>query len=236
MIESGAVAGPAKISFLWVYYPGPDRRAGGVIDRQPYIPSAFTGGSGVIVYRPYSLLLGYDYGSGNDSIAAASSHGFITDASTYAVRLDYAMAANLNAYATILYAYRISQGYGWGWIRPNPSTAPVSPALEYGIQGPLQAFTELSFDPVPGGPRAPNILERDLGYEFGLGFDWKLIEGYTLRARMAYWKPGGWFKFACVDRTQLNWDQPNAGNMWGINPNREIAPIFGTHVTINIDF
>ena len=79
--------------------------------------------------------------------------------------------------------------------------------------------------------RAPNILERDLGYEIGGGIDWKLIEGYTLTARVAYWKPGGWFKYACVDRRQPNWDiAPTASNMWGINPNREIDPIFGMRV------
>jgi hypothetical protein len=230
MIESGAVAGPAKISFLWAYYPGPDRRAGGLIDRQPYIPGPLTN-SGVIVYKPYSLLLGYDYGSGNASIAAASSHGFITDASTYAVRLDYAIAANLNAYATFLYAYRISQGYGWGWIRPNPSSTTNSPAVEYGLKGPFNAPTDLAFV-----SDAPNILERDLGYEIGGGFDWKLIEGYTLAARVAYWKPGAWFKYACVDRTQPNWNIPDAGNRWGINPNREIDPIFGTRIALQVDF
>ena len=123
MIECGAVAGPAKISFLWAYYPGPDRRGGKLIDRQPTIVALFSPNGGVNLYFPYSLLLGYDYGSGNDSITRSSNHGFITDASTYGVRLDYAVAANLNAYATFLYASRVSQGYGWGWIRPDPNTA-----------------------------------------------------------------------------------------------------------------
>ena len=53
---------------------------------------------------------------------------------------------------------------------------------------------------------------------------------------MAYWKPGGWFKYACVDRTQPHWDTPNAGNRWGINPNREIDPIFGIRVSIEMNF
>ena len=114
------MAGPAKISFLWAYYPGPDRRGGKLIDRQPTIVPVFSPNGGVNLYFPYSLLLGYDYGSGNGSITRSSDHGFITDASTYGVRLDYAVAANLNAYATFLYASRVSQGYGWGWIRPDP--------------------------------------------------------------------------------------------------------------------
>jgi hypothetical protein len=83
---------------------------------------------------------------------------------------------------------------------------------------------------------APNILERDLGYEIGGGFDWKRIEGYTLMARAAYWKPGAWFKYACVDRRQPRWDYPDANNRWGINPDREIDPIFGMRVAIQANF
>jgi hypothetical protein len=239
MIECGVMAGPAKISFLWAYYPGPDRRGGKLIDRQPTVVPLFAAHGGVNLYLPYSLLLGYDYGSGNGSITRSSDHGFITDASTYGARLDYALAANLNAYATFLYASRISQGYGWGWIRPDPGLNLVSPALQYGNNGnaannldtPNGNLVDLSF-----AIGAPNILERDLGYEIGGGIDWKLIEGYTLGARVAYWKPGAWFKYACVDRRQPNWDIPDSTNMWGINPNREIAPIFGTRVTVQVDF
>ncbi len=233
------MAGPAKISFLWAYYPGSDRRGGKLIDRQPTIVPVFSPNGGVNLYLPYSLLLGYDYGSGNGSITRSSNHGFITDASTYGVRLDYAVAANLNAYATFLYANRVSQGYGWGWIRPDPAPDITSPALQYGNNGTAVNppavggnLVDLSF-----ATGAPNILERDLGYEIGGGIDWKLIEGYTLRARAAYWKPGAWFKFACVDRRQLNWDNaPTAINMWGINPNREIDPIFGVRFAIEAEF
>ena len=209
VIECGAVAGPAKISFLWAYYPGSDRRGGKLIDRQPTIVPVFSANGGVNLYLPYSLLLGYDYGSGNGSITRSSNHGFITDASTYGVRLDYAVAANLNAYATFLYANRVSQGYGWGWIRPDPAPDITSPGLQYGNNGTAVNppavggnLVDLSF-----ATGAPNILERDLGYEIGGGIDWKLIEGYTLRARAAYWKPGAWFKFACVDRRQLELGQ-----------------------------
>jgi hypothetical protein len=246
MIECGAVAGPAKISFLWAYYPGPDRRGGKLIDRQPTVVPVFSPNGGVNLYLPYSLLLGYDYGSGNNSISRASNHGFITDASTYGVRLDYAVAANLNVYGTFLYANRVSQGYGWGWIRPDPAEgATISrPYLQYGNNGTLDNvpaggnLRDLSFNSGdPATPAAPNILERDLGYEIGGGFDWKLIEGYTLTARVAYWKPGYWFKYACVDRRQPNWDSaPTASNLWGINPNREIDPIFGVRVAIELAF
>ncbi len=230
MMELGAICGPAKVSFLWAYYPGFDRRAGQLIDRQPTVPPQFMDG-GVSAYKPYSLLLAYDYGSGNNSITYSSSHGFMTDASSYGVRLDYALAANLNIFGTLFYADRISQAYGWGWIRPNPSTTPTSPALQYGIRYTRQGFQDISF-----AANSPNILQRDLGYEVGGGFDWKLIEGYLFRAQVAYWQPGAWFNYACVDRTQPSWDVPVAANNFGINPNRTIAPIFGTHVALEMNF
>lgn len=247
MIESGIVAGPAKISFMWAYYPGPDRRDGKLIDRQPTIVPIFSPNGGVNLYLPYSMLLGYDYGSGNGSISRSSNHGFISDASVYGVRLDYAVASNLNAYLTCMYANRISQGYGWGWIRPDPApgsaASPITtPALQYGNgnrnnSDPSGNLVDLSFADSNGNlVNAPNILERDLGYEFGGGVDWKLIEGYTLTARVAYWKPGDWFKYACVDRRQINWNTPDASNRWGVNPSRDIDPIFGVRGAIQVDF
>ena len=85
--------------------------------------------------------------------------------------------------------------------------SPVS-AWEFSMAGTFKCdwygfMTDIGFD-----AGAPNILERDLGYEFGGGFDWKLVEGYMLKAQLAYWKPGAWFKYACVDRTVPAWDVP----------------------------
>jgi len=108
---------------------------------------------------------------------------------------------------------------------------PQVSALQFGIRYTRQGIKDIAFD-----AGAPNILERELGYEIGGGFDWRLIEGYTLRARMAYWKPGAWFKYACVDRTQAGWNTPNAGNNWGVNSNRTIAPVLGTYVTLDVEF
>jgi hypothetical protein len=97
-------------------------------------------------------------------------------------------------------------------------------------------FTRQGFEDISVAADAPNILERDLGHEIGCGLDWKLIEGYTLRASFAYWQPGAWFKYACVDRTQPGWNVPAAANRWGINPDRTIDPIFGTYVKMEMEF
>jgi len=78
---------------------------------------------------------------------------------------------------------------------------------------------------------APNIPYNSLGWELGVGADWKLLEGLTLRMRGAYWKVGDWFKFACIDKAVANtWNGPLAlvvpvagdgaaiGSGWGIKP------------------
>jgi hypothetical protein len=215
---------------MFAYYPGFDRRAGRLIDRQPTVPSVFLDG-GVSTYRPYSLLLSYDYGSGNGSVTYSSNHGFMTDASSFGARLDYAVAANLNLYGSFFYAKRVSQAYGWGWIRPDPSTSPTSPAMQFAFRFDRQGRLLVAFD-----SGAPNILETDLGYEIGAGFDWKLLEGFALRGNFAFWQPGDWFKFACVDRTQPGWDAPSAANNFGINPDRAIDPIFGTYISMEMSF
>jgi hypothetical protein len=230
MFEFGAMAGPAKITFLWSYYPGPDRRAGRLIDRQPFAPPLYIDSTSS-VYRDYSLILSYNYGSGNGSINYGGREGFMTDAMCIGARVDYAVAANLNVYGTFFYADRVSQGYGWGSIRPNP-TDPNAPSIERAITFNRESVTiDIAF-----APDAPNITQRNLGWEVGGGFDWKLLEGYLLRANFAYWQPGEWFKYACVDRTVPDWDVPVSGNNWGVNPNRTIDPIFGAQMKLEMEF
>ena len=124
--EGGFICGPAKLALLYGWAAGPDRRAGRQIDRTGLVtdagrssnirrPSSF---SNTGLYRPYSLLMVYAYGLGTH-INGDSGNGYVEDASTYAARLDYAVASNLNVYASFFWADRVSQsGYGWGFIKP----------------------------------------------------------------------------------------------------------------------
>ena len=81
-------------------------------------------------------------------------------------------------------------------------------------------------------PGAPTIPDNNLGYEFAAGFDWKLLEGLTLNATFAYWRPGKWINFACVDKGMQTWPVQAAGNRFGINPNRDIDSIFGMEMKV----
>lgn len=222
--ELGVMAGPLKISLLWAWIAGPDRRHGIRIDRQGDLRfvSMF---SNVSVFRPYSLLLSYDYGTGNNSITVDSAHGYVTDANTWGARLDYALASNLNASFSFFWADRLSHGYGWGFIRP----AHDEPAGRF--TGRVQYLEADRF--VDG---APSIPDRNLGYEFDWGLSWKLLEGYVLQTTFGIWQPGKWFNYACVDRSNPGWKNPGPGNNFGIRPNRSIDPVFGMEVLLMAEF
>lgn len=237
--EGGILCGPAKLSLISAWAAGPDRRAGRQIDRTGLItqggragdnirrPSSF---SNTGVFRPYSLLMVYDYGLGTH-INGDTGNGYVEDAMVYGARLDYAVAANLNTYLSFFWADRVSQsGYGWGFIKP------VRPTTSNGITAGTVA---LFHDTTRTG--APSIPDTNLGYEIGAGFDWKLLEGLTINFSSAYWQPGQWFSWACVDKTVVNWATVGtAGSMnptqWGVNPNKQIDPIFGIELKLTGDF
>ena len=136
-------------------------------------------------------------------------------------RLDYAVAANLNVYGTFLWAERTSNGYGWGAIAPeNPTTFPTG---------------NLTFS-INGAATSPNIPDRALGWEIDAGFDWKLLEGFTASFLAAYWTPGKWFNYACIDRSVPGWNVPGPGNFWGTRPDKKIDPVFGAQFSAVLSF
>ncbi len=227
-IEAGAVAGPARLSLLWSIIPGFDRRNGVRIDKQGYPPlHVATALTNVTLFRSYSYLLSYTYGSGNNSITPDSRHGYMTDANIFGMRIDYAVAANLNIFATAFTANRMSHGYGQGYIRPEYSSA-ANPAR---FTGRVQ-FVETDNQTNP----SPSIPDSSLGYEFDWGFGWKLMEKYTLNGTFGIWKPGGWFSYACIDRSVPNWKNPVSGNNFGAKPGKSIDPVFGMEIKIEVEY
>lgn len=236
MSEFGVYVGPAKVSLLYTFMPGPDRRLGRRIDRQPFHQMPPFGTHDL--HRPYSYLLGYAYGGGVDAYDL-HGNGYINDAAVCAARLDYVVAANLNLFGSYLWAQRTSHGYGWGYIRPVLE-ATVARVYDTTIPGPTDEISwtpTINYRPKGGAEPAPSIPDQDLGWEIQVGFDWGLLEQFTAHALVAYWQPGKWFNYACMDRGVANWDQtPNSGNNWGVNPDRTIDGILGVEVCISADF
>jgi hypothetical protein len=221
--EMGVLCGPSKLALLYAWTAGPDRRFGQQIDRTGLISSG--GFSNTGLFRPYSYLAVYSYGLGTQ-INPDTNNGYVEDASIWAARLDYAVASNLNVYGSFFWADRVSKsGYGWGFIRP---------ASTDGVVG----LTKLA-----NGGVGPSIPDMNLGWEIDSGFDWKLLEGFLVQANFAYWQPGKWFNWACVDKAVPGWGatQPAANSSmdpanWGVNPNRTIDPVWGLELNVKGEF
>jgi hypothetical protein len=209
MAECGGIWGPLKLSFLYAYMPGPDRRHGILIDRQPFIQEQQQ--SGAPVFDPYCNLLASAYNAGVNSFSQD-----MTGARTFGGRLDYAIACNLNVSVSLMHARRSSCGYGWGFIRPNPNPSALIPfgTIDYNERG---SFLTPS----------PSIPENNLGWEVSLGLRWRLLEKWMLAVKASYWWPGKWFNYACVDKSVSNWDLPTPANNFGVNQDRSIDPVFG---------
>jgi hypothetical protein len=175
------------------------------------------------VFRPYSLLFAYNYGSGLNCYDL-NGNGCVTDASVLAARIDCALAANLNVSLSYLWAERASHGWQWGCIFPYDRAAVFMPYRD--LDNPNLQYTE----PIP------TIPDRALGWEVGLGVQWKLMESMLLSVQGAYWQPGKWFNYACVDRSVDFWPTGTPANNWGVNPDRTIDPIFGLNIRIMSDF
>ncbi|MEJ2718829.1 MAG: hypothetical protein P8182_17150, partial [Deltaproteobacteria bacterium] len=230
LVETGIVAGPTKVTLLGSWASGFDRRAGVLIDRQGAAlwvgPRNTTGAlftlhpnwANTIVYCPYNYLMVFNYGGGTNSFNR-NGDGYLIDAFAYAIRLDYAVAANLNVWATFFRAHRVSKGYGWGYIKPD-------------LDG------DVAYERVPGfGPSAvPAIPDDDLGWEVNAGMDWALLDGLELSMRLAYWRPGKWFCYACISRANPGWAAPNAANLYGTIPDRTIDPVAALEVALIASF
>ena len=233
--EFGVVAGPAMISFFYANLPGADRRDGVLIHKQAFLPK-----TGYNVFVPYTYLLGYAYGAGIGAFDL-NEYGYLNDAIVKAVRLDFAAAANMNLYFTFLKADRAGNGYGWGFIDlddrrtvPDPRGANVS-GVPVQVRNPNFGGVLLRNRDEVSGRRinafditAPNVPDTDLGWECTVGMDWEILSGSRANLRFAYWKPGKWFSYACIDKSVSNRGAPN----WGINPDREISAIFALSLTL----
>jgi hypothetical protein len=230
--EAGVLSGPAKVSVLYAWLSGPDRRYGYQIDRtglqtafglrsNPFANTGF--------FRPYSYLMVYTYGLGTH-MNTDTTNGTAEDAKILAARIDYAVASNLNVYGSFFWADRTNvSGYGWGFMRPD---------TRYPYWGMVRWDDRNNYQP-PGRIRAaPNIPDPNLGYEIGAGMDWKLLENFTVNLSCSYWQPGKWFSYACVDKALPNWDRPEGGANfgWGVWPDRTVSPLWGLELKIVGDF
>jgi hypothetical protein len=234
MAEGGVLAGPSKVSVIYAWLAGPDRRNGAQIDRTGLNVDAgirSNSWSNTGLFRPYSYLMVYSYGLGTH-FNADTRNGTVEDASILAARVDYAVASNLNVYGSFFWADRTNKsGYGWGFMRPD--TAWPFGKVNWADRN---NATPWLYSPATS---APNIPDPNLGYEIGAGMDWKLLENFRVNLTCSYWKPGRWFSYACVDKAMPTWDTITAGlgpYGWGVWPDRNIDPVWGLELKLVGDF
>jgi len=272
MTELGLLCGPSKLSFIYAYLNGPDWRNGLWISKSAWENIAYGNvNSNVPLFYPYTYLFGYTYASGLD-MKDAMGGGAVTACTAVGTRLDYAIAANLNWYGSFFWAWRLG-GFPWGVLTQNAGAttygvqglASFSTGLDgANANGVLLNNTTGGFNAVnlygyanttsfaqAGANTAnivPSIPDNNLGWEVTTGVDWKLLEGLVLNIRGAYWQPGEWFKFACVDRTMataLNGTRiattpgllpyPGTAGL-AVNPSKSIDPIWAFSGILNVDF
>lgn len=229
MAEAAVNWGPSAFWLFYSHMPGPDRRHGILIDRQPFIMDAQR--TAAYVFQPYSTLMGFMFGSG-----VSPTNQDLTDASVIAVKYNHSIAANLVLSTSLLHATRVSHGYSQGFIRPDtPTLVPpgIGPAAD-GVFG-----TVVTLQPADYRRRwninsytadIPAIPTRDLGWEAMGALHWRLLNQFELGILLSYWKPGKWFNYACIDKSVPGWDNPTANNNWGVNPNRTIDPVLAFEV------
>ncbi|MBM4328391.1 MAG: hypothetical protein FJ118_14650 [Deltaproteobacteria bacterium] len=205
-----------QVRFFYAWLPGPDRRHGVLIDRQPLIQEFKY--AAPTLFGTYSDILANAYSGG------VGGFGDIPGASSFGVVVEHMVAANLMVNASFLTATRNSHGYGWGFVRPS-TAADIAASVAQGTTPPL-AFGSVSYgargsytDP------APAIPDNDLGWEVDAGIRWQLLRDWEFFAAVAFWKPGRWFSYACIDKSVANWDVPSSANNFGVNPGRTIDPV-----------
>jgi hypothetical protein len=264
MAEAGALCGPAKISLLYAFVPGPDRRNGVLIDRQAVITDLYrpyntvAGYQGVVlfdpdqsnatVFRPYSMIMVGNYGTGlgftyYDNVIDTAAN-LVTSAAVGRSGDGY-LADAMGLGARLDYAAAANLNlYGSFFYAKRASKSGygwgfVSPIVSAapGNLGVNANNVEYRMKGAFGPANAaPSIPDDGLGWEVDLGIDWNLLESWQLSVAAGYWKPGKWFNYACVDKSVANWDVPVAGNNWGTRPGRDIAPIFQFTWSLSTNF
>ncbi len=211
--EAGMILGPMRLTLMYALASGPvlntDNRvrniyAGGFFLAEA-TPAPFAPGANPKVYtpwainyqamRPYEYLMFYTYAGGNnggwnvmDFTFVADEHGMMTDGYCFAGRLDYALASNLNLWASYIWAHRLERaGTFFGQYQSSGSLAAGSiPNLRE-----FYAKAGRSF-----GTGNDYVSNGFVGWEMNFGTDWKLLENLTFKTRYSYWQPGDWFKEA----------------------------------------
>jgi hypothetical protein len=226
-IETGCFCGPAKVTANYVRATGEDPStritAEDAAVAEQGVSSAYM--------KPWGYLMYWMYGTGTNF--DADGYGQPTNYHHLGVRLDYAVASNLNFFTV----------YSNAW-RDQPNAHRLGGSYQVG----LQTFTNSDIATAQAGGFAgravPNNF-RFVGWEIDTGVNWKLLENLTWNTTLCLWQPGNWWGAAypntsAIYRTGI---VPNANPNTAVgearatvNFDRNIDPLFAVETTLNVNF
>jgi len=209
--EVGGVAGPAKLRLMYAQASGPVLNNGNPTKVYGTDPVNYQ------FMAPYQFLMFETYAGGVD--AFAEDHGNMSDAFCFAGRADYAVAANLNVWASYIWAHRLEQnGYFKGGKASDGSTAGA--ALR-------NQFLTVNYGGTAATGINPYVDDGYIGWEANVGVDWKLLEGLNMFVRYSYWQPGDWFDQAYQAVGMVGGTVPNGARSDGTGLQLPIARVTG---------
>jgi hypothetical protein len=221
-VETGVVTGPAKFSLSYVRSTGDDPSTRETSEEG-------WDGEPVSAYymRPWAYLMYWTYGTGMSF--GPGGHGQISNFHHVGCRLDYAVATNLNLFGVWSHAWRDQPGaYRLGGNYLHTQQRFTNDDL-------LAAQLGQDVRPVP------QYADR-IGWEADIGFQWKLLEGFTWKLTLAYWQPGNWWSHAYPNTAAIYRNTPaNAipnpnPALARMNPDRKIDPLLGLESVLLVEF
>ena len=222
-VELGVVSGPAKITASYVRSTGDDpstRKDSEEIRK-------CNRGANPDFMAPWGYLMYYTYGTGSSFDPDGS--GQPTNFQHVGLRLDYAVASNLNLFGVGSYSWRDQTNafrLAGNWLNT------------------IQRFTNDNTGVFSTNANVMAVPDhaRDIGWEVDFGANWKMLEGLTWNNTFAYWSPGTWWSYA----------YPNTANLYrltapgvaptsnfavtSVNVGRKIDPLFAIRTELVADF
>ncbi len=220
-LQMGTIAGPSKITLNYFRATGDD-----ITTRTNEDAAGGDAGISAGYVKNWAYLMYYLYGTGTNF--NADGYGQPTNMQHLGGRIDYAVAANMNFWATYAYAWR---------------DQPQAYRLGGDYQTGLHTFDNdnLLAAQRGGDDRPVPDSAREIGWEIDFGANWQILQNLTWNATFAYWQPGTWWSYA----------YPNTANIYRQNPGaaittnrddaifgagREIDPLFLAETSLLINF
>jgi len=173
--ELGCLMGPSKVTLNYVRATGDDpstrhQNEDAAVGEQG-INACYIGDWGYLMYHLYGTGDGWD----------SEGYGQPTNFHHLGLRVDHAIASNLNVFGVFSYAWRDQpNGYRMGG--------------DYGIQAATWTNEDIRNAQLGTfrGRAVPDSC-RIIGYEVDVGVQWKLLENLTWSSTFACWWPGNWW-------------------------------------------